>query len=144
MPSRSLLAPGPLFLLASALACAGTTAPRLLQHRALDAGSARVLFLVATREKPEIAAHLQAAGFELAERLIDAPFLLRATLGVPQGFRSCGDNRNVKFALQRDGRALLELSARGWTGSCEPSIYDSLSAQLGAVFDEAARRSAQE
>lgn len=131
-------------LLGIGLGCAGPSPPRALLLRELPAASERTLFLVAAREKQEIARQLEAAGFTLAERLIDAPFLLRVTIGVPLGFRSCGDLRNVKFALNQSGENLLELSDRGWTGSCEASVYTSLSAALGEQFDAAAQRGARD
>ncbi len=100
----------------------------------LSLDSSRRVFLVAAREKPRIRDSLTQVGFEVVADLLDAPYLLRVTLGVKKGRRDCGVLSNVKYALRENGETILELKGAGWTGSCEPNVFDAMSLELRELF----------
>ncbi len=52
------------------------------------------------------------------------------TLGIDQRSRPCGTLNNVRYALRRGGQTLIEVEAKGWTGSCEPNVFDDASRAL--------------
>jgi hypothetical protein len=79
----------------------------------------RKIFLIAAEKKQEIAASLQAPGFELGDRLVESDFLLRMTLGNGD-FRSCGTFHNVEYSLRRGGQELLQITRAGWRHRHEP------------------------
>ena len=96
------------------------------------------VYLVAARQKPRIAESLKRGGVRLVEDLLESPLMLRVTVGNEKGFRSCGTRNNVKYALHLDGVKILEFADEGWTGSCEPNVFDAMSAQLGQKLAESA------
>jgi hypothetical protein len=101
---------------------------------ALAPGAEPVVYLVAAREKEQIARSLRAAGIGLAADYLEAPYLLRATLGTAQSSGRCGTFLNLKYSLRRDGAELIGLSGAGWTGECQPNAFDALSARLRAAL----------
>ena len=88
------------------------------------------LYLIAAKQKVEIAAALERAGVKLTDDLLDSGAVLRVTLGVQKSVKACGAASNVKYAVRRDGETLLELRGSGWTGTCEPLVFDEMSALL--------------
>ena len=117
-----------------ALACASVTPPRRTAGFASNLKDCR-LFLVAAQQKAEISASLSAAGFELEDSLLTAPYFLRVTLGNEQGSRSCGALQGVKYSLRRDGAEVLLVAGKGWSGSCQPNLFDLASRELAAAFE---------
>ena len=107
--------------------------PGSLRAAALD-GVPRTVFVMAARQKPRIVESLAAAGVEVSANLLDAGFVLRVTIGADQGFSSCGTRNNVKYSLRREGLIELELVEKGWTGTCEPNVFDALSARLARAL----------
>lgn len=128
MPSRQCVrrvtAGGFLLLL---MGC-GPTAPVLDVLEPLPAGAPPRMRVTAAQQKERIVAALHAAGVQVSDG--DAPYLLRVTLGVDQGRRECGTLNNVRYALRREGRTLLEITAKGWTGTCLPNVFDDASRLL--------------
>jgi hypothetical protein len=100
------------------------------RRAASDDAAVRTIFVVAARQKPRIIRSLVAAGFDVRPNLLEAHGFLRVTVGSNQGWRSCGTRNNVKFSLKREGKPLLEFVEKGWTGTCEPSVFDAMSAWL--------------
>ncbi len=98
--------------------------------RPLAAQSEPLIYLTASREKEVIATHLRSAGFAIAERVGDTPYVLRVTLGIPHGWKSCGAMSGVKFDLRRKKRSLVLVSDRGWTGTCQPNVLRGASERL--------------
>lgn len=125
---------------------AGGCAPTAPQVRVLAplprAGDAAI-YLTAARQKEEIARALRAAGFRLAERVDETPYYLRVTIGSDQGSRACGTLNNVRYDLRLQGRSAVVAEAKGWTGSCEPNIFDAVSRELRRHVVEAASREGQ-
>lgn len=93
---------------------------------------------MAPRQKPRIAEALTEAGFGIAMDLLETPLFLRVTVGNEKGFRSCGTRNNVKFALRREGNTVLEFTEAGWTGSCEPNVFDMLAKRLASEIQNQA------
>jgi hypothetical protein len=100
--------------------------------------AAPVLVVTAARQKDAIEHALRAVGFAVDDRPRDGDYLLRVTLGVDQGSRACGTLNNVRYALRRDGRTLIEVEAKGWTGTCEPNVFDDASRALHRQISESA------
>lgn len=94
----------------------------------------RTVFVTAARQKPRIAESLTAAGFAVRTNLLDARHLLRVTIGIDHGWSGCGTRNNVRYSLRRRDVALLELSEKGWTGTCTPNVFDALSHRLAEAF----------
>jgi hypothetical protein len=94
----------------------------------------RVVYLVAARQKEQIAHSLRQARITVTDDLLAAPFYLRATVGNDKGFRKCGTFNNVKFSLRRSGQEVLLVSASGWSGTCDPNVFDEMSKTLRAAF----------
>ncbi len=112
----------------------GTVAPVLTMKGSLSPESERSLYVTATKQKSIPLASLRRSGFTIAGDLLAAPYQLRITLGVDKAFRDCGTLNNVKYSLRSEGRPVLEISGRGWTGSCDPNIFDEMSQLLMRKF----------
>ena len=104
---------------------------------ALESGFA--VYLVAARQKGRIAESLSNAGLRVVDDILDSPALLRVTVGNEKGFQRCGTRNNVKYALHVGGAQVLELTEAGWTGTCEPNVFDELSARLARALSETDR-----
>jgi hypothetical protein len=120
--------------LAMTIACVSNAPPRRTAGSTEHLTDCR-LFLVAAQQKAEISASLRSVGFQLADDLLDAPYFLRVTLGNEQGSRSCGALQNVKYSLRRDGIEVLSIAGKGWSGSCQPNVFDLASRELAAAFE---------
>ena len=46
----------------------------------------------------------------------------------------CGQKHNVSYSLAVHGSNVMVIKARGWTGSCEPNMFDEMSAKLAESF----------
>lgn len=121
-----------------AVSC-GPKAARIEFERPLPSREARV-FLVAPAQKERIARSLREAGFELAPDILDVPYLLRVTVGVRQDLKPCGELTNVKYSLRHQSLDVVEISAKGWTGDCEPNVFDEMSRELMHVFTSGGAR----
>lgn len=118
-------------LLPAAMAAAGSAA----EEGAPEAGAAPpAVYLVAARQKPVIAESLRRAGIHLADDILDAPEMLRVTVGASKGSKVCGTYNNVIYALRAEGETVLELKDEGWTGTCLPNVFDALSEQLARAL----------
>ena len=91
-------------------------------------------YLIAAKQKPEILASLRGAGITVVDDLLESSHQLRVTLGVDKSFRDCGTLNNVKYAIRQQSRTLLELAGRGWTGGCQPNVFDEMSRELARVI----------
>jgi hypothetical protein len=115
-------------LLVALLGCISTAEPQIvIRNHDPIAGP---LYLIAAKEKREIRESLSQAGVDLTDDLVAATAVLRVTLGVEKSHKGCGAYSNVKYAVRINRERLLELTGAGWTGTCEPLIYDEMSALL--------------
>jgi hypothetical protein len=117
-------------LLVIAVAGCGPTATAVRVLGPLPLGADRAIFVTAARQKKEIVRALRGAGFDVADRVADGSSLLRVTLGVEQGSRPCGTLNNVRYQLRVQGRDVIVAEAKGWTGSCEPNVFDEVSREI--------------
>lgn len=88
------------------------------------------VFLVAAKEKGAVRASLERAGFKVERDHLATPHFLRVTVGFTQGFRSCGQEHNVRYELVIEGKRVIDLRRRGYTGTCVPNVLDALSEDL--------------
>ncbi|HSP96998.1 MAG TPA: hypothetical protein VL049_07100 [Candidatus Dormibacteraeota bacterium] len=138
--ARPAAAAARLVLLAAVGAC-GPTPAAVRVSEPLPSG-APVLVVTAARQKDAIERALRAVGFAVDDRPRQGDYLLRVTLGVDQGARACGTLNNVRYELRRDGRTLIEVEAKGWTGTCEPNVFDDASRALQRQVSESAGKEA--
>ena len=123
-----------LHVLAAGCTTVAAEAPPASLSAAARAATPRTVFVMAARQKPRIVASLAAAGVEVSANLVAAGFTLRVTIGADQGFSDCGTRNNVKYSLRRQGSIELELVEKGWTGTCEPNVFDALSVRLARAL----------
>lgn len=133
---RPASAPARLIGLAAALAACGPTPAVVRVVEPLPPGE-RVLTLTAAQQRPAIEQALRVAGFVLDDRPRRDALLLRVTLGIDQGSQACGTLNNVRYALRRDRQTLMVVEAKGWTGSCQPNVFDEASVALRRAIDGA-------
>ncbi|MDX2171439.1 MAG: hypothetical protein SF182_30520 [Deltaproteobacteria bacterium] len=107
-----------------------SSAPAVHVEAPLPAGTDPVLFVTAARQKAAIVAALRAAGFQVLDQPRADAYLTRVTVGIDQGARDCGTLNNVRFSIRRDQRTLVEVEAKGWTGGCQPNVFDAASRAL--------------
>ncbi len=124
-PSRCVV----LWLTLGVAACA-PTAPEVRLLVPLPHGVDTPIYLTATRQRDEIVRALREAGFRVAERVDETPYYLRVTVGTTQGSKPCGTLNNVRYQLNANGHTVAVAEAKGWTGSCEPNIFDGVSLEL--------------
>ena len=94
------------------------------------------IFVTAARQKQEIKQALRDAGFVIVDQLNDDARLLRVTIGMDQAYKPCGTLNNVRFQLRYNDANSAELSAKGWTGACQPNILAQLSRDLWQTLFE--------
>lgn len=100
------------------------------------------IFVSAPREDARIAESLDRAGLRVVHET-GAQYILHVKIGVARKSQSCGTMNNVAYDLRdaaKDQEVLL-IEGRGWTGACEPSIWDEMSQLLArqvtaAAFDD--------
>jgi len=147
---RSRIPLGLALLAGLALAACGTVAATVTQP-ALVPLKRNPTIHISTRspDQVRIAQSLERAGLQVADGTEADYALIVETGGEKSGF-SCGALRNVRYELlvirtgstdaphipgpTDDARPALEIKARGWTGSCEPSVYDDMSRELAGQF----------
>ena len=59
-------------------------------------------------------------------------YTLEVLLGRIHNQNDCGTFRNVIYRVSQSGARVLVLKARGWTGQCDPGVYDGLSKLLAS------------
>jgi hypothetical protein len=101
-------------------------------------------YLMAAKQKPAIETSLRGAGIVVVDDLLESSHQLRVTLGVDKSFRDCGTLNNVIYAVRLHGRTLVEFKGRGWTGGCEPNIFDEMSRELAQAVTTAMASSRSE
>lgn len=112
------------------LAGCSSVAPEVRVVDPLPQGINTPIYVTAARQKNEIKHALRDAGFRIVDRLEDSLRFMRVTIGVDQGSKVCGTLNNVRFQLRFEGRNVAEASAKGWTGSCQPNVFDELSRKM--------------
>ena len=128
-----------LSLLVAAICVVGCTQTAAPEVHIVDPSALRKdppLFVTAVRQKDEITHALQAAGF----RIVDGPggdaYLVRVAVGSDQRSQPCGTLNNVRYDIRRGGRNVIRVEAKGWTGKCEPNVFDLVSRDLRRRFVE--------
>ena len=116
--------------LSIALAGCAPTVPEVQVLTPLPRGADPALFVTAARQKEEITRGLRGAGFRVVDHIEESPYLLRVTIGVDQGSQPCGTLNNVRYDLRSEGRSVIVAEAKGWTGSCDPNVFDAVSREF--------------
>ena len=105
-------------------------APEVRLFGTLPQGIDTPIYVTAARQKDEIIRALRGAGFHIVDRMDDSLPFMRVTIGVDQGSQLCGTLNNVHYQLRFEGRTVAEASAKGWTASCQPNIFDEVSREM--------------
>lgn len=122
--------PGVVLALAMILGGCVPTPPEVFVFGTLPRGVDPTISVTAAREKEAITRALRQAGFRVTERLEESAYLVRVTIGVAQKSQACGTLNNVSYELRSQGQTVIEVVAKGWTGSCEPNVFDAVSREL--------------
>ena len=101
-------------------------------------------YVTAAKQKPAVVDALRRAGIVVGDDLLESSHQLRVTLGVDKSFRDCGTLNNVKYTIRLQGRTLLEFAGRGWTGECQPNVFDEMSLELARAIRTALASSKHE
>lgn len=140
-----------LLLAALAAAACGTVPPTVTHQTPIAFEPDPLIYVSAQHDRERVAESLERAGLRLTTGP-DAKYVLLVDTGSQKGTRGCGKLRNVRYevrvvpepsgrgafsplALTVGDRSALEIKARGWTGSCEPSVYDEMSDFLAREFN---------
>lgn len=129
-PNDSLMLNRNILLLCIAVAGCASTTPQEIIPVKLTHGVESPIFVTAARQKVEISQSLRNAGFNVVDRLEDCIYLVRATIGIDQDKRECGSLNNVRYQLRSQSQTIIEVEAKGWTGSCQPNVLDHASREL--------------
>ena len=123
-----------LLALVLTLPACGTVPPTLTKQGALVLEAEPSFYVTAAKQKPAVVGALRKAGIVVVDDLLESSHQLRVTLGIDKSFRGCGTLNNVKYAIRLQRRTLLELAGRGWTGECEPNVFDEMSLELAQTI----------
>jgi len=121
-----------LFVVAVLVGGCTTHAPEVDVRTPLPKGTDPLIYVTSARQKERVIGALNAAGFHLVDAPADGVYLLRVTVGIEQGSRPCGTLNNVRLSLRRQEKSIVEAEAKGWTGSCQPNVFDDVSRALRA------------
>jgi hypothetical protein len=126
-----------LLVLALVLLACGTSPPIQTTQSSLVLEAEPSFYVTAAKQKPAVVDALRRAGIVVVADLLESSHQLRVTLGVDKSFRGCGTLNNVKYTIRLQRRTLLELAGRGWTGECQPNIFDEMSLELARAIQTA-------
>jgi len=90
------------------------------------------LFVQATAHREQIMESLYNAGLDLNDSLSGADYTLLVKVGRNRHSTRCGGISNVAYLLQSEGRFILVIKGRGFTGSCSPNVFDDISQKLAS------------
>ena len=150
MRNSSLLVP---LLLAALAATACSAVPATVTRKASVALERDPLIYVsAQQDRARVDESLKRAGLRLTTGP-GAEYVLLVDTSSEKSSQACGGLRNVRYQLRvvprssgktafsplaltvGNDRTTLEIKARGWTGSCEPNVYDEMSDSLAREFN---------
>ena len=116
------------------MACAPLIAPEVRIFEPLPQGINTPIYVTAARQKDTIKQALHNAGFHIVDRLENSTHLMRVTIGADQNTEPCGTLNNVRFQLRIEQRNIAEATAKGWTGSCQPNVFDEVSQTMAKAL----------
>ena len=123
-----------LLALVLTLPACGTVPPTPTTQGTLVLEAEPSFYVTAAKQKPAVVDALRRAGIVVVDDLLESSHQLRVTLGVDKSFRDCGTLNNVKYTIRLQRRTLLEFAGRGWTGECQPNVFDEMSLELARVI----------
>lgn len=132
MTGRSARAPLACVLLVAG--CASASAPRIVLAPAQPLPEERRIYLAPGMQRGAVLRSLERAGFSVARDPSASRYSLDVDVGSPLRLEDCGSFANVRYVLYSRGRKLVEIAARGWTGTCQDSIFDAMSRLLATQF----------
>jgi hypothetical protein len=126
-----------LLLLVAATACSSIVPPQTRVLAPIDPGTPRLVYVAmsAESEREPVVAALGRAGFSVTSDPREAPLVLSVKTGGTRASKRCGAIRNVVYDLRHGTVRIAVVKARGWTGSCSPSIYLDMANELARLFE---------
>lgn len=125
-------------LAAGLVACSSTpVAPRVQMVDGFPGQKPLTIYVLPEQDGPAIQESLEKVGFTVAPDAGSASYLLRVAVGGKRATKPCGTVHNVRYQLGSDATTVLEIKARGLTGSCRPNVYDEMSGALRSAFPPA-------
>jgi hypothetical protein len=122
-----------------ALSCSSTVPPTITQALRFPPSEEPTFIISADRERVRIERSLSDAGLTVTDETSAANYGLWVRLGRSRASRRCGTKNNVSYLLFDGSNRIMVIKARGWTGSCTPSILDDMSRLLATHFPAARR-----
>lgn len=91
------------------------------------------IFVIAPDERPRIVESLKKAGLKPVDVRSATGYSLDVRLGGNRSTEPCGSVRNVTYILSGPPGRMAVIKGRGATGTCEPNMYDDMSAKLASI-----------
>ena len=128
---------GLLVLLLAFLAACTTTVPAVVTYGpAVPMDEAPLVRVSANEQLPRIEQSLRDAGLMVASRGADANYDLLVKVGGNRASKPCGPTTNIVYDLTIGGARVLVIKGRGFTGTCQPNIFDDMSRMLETYFGD--------
>jgi hypothetical protein len=94
----------------------------------------RVIAVTTRTQLNRIERSLRDAGFDTGGDWGGTSYGLEVRLGSARSSKDCGTMNNVVYTLRKGPQRVLEIKARGMTGSCSPNVFDDMSQTLARYF----------
>lgn len=120
---------------AGLVACSSApVAPRVELIDGFPGQKPLTIYVLPERDGPAIQESLEKVGFTVTPDGGSASYILRVAVGGNRATKPCGTVNNVRYQLGTGATTVLEIKARGLTGSCRPNVYDEMSGALRSAF----------
>lgn len=117
----------------SVTSCASDVPPTVTRNYGYPIDKKMDMFLITTDERARITESLRKAGFRPVEVRKDGGYTLDVRLGGNRRTQPCGSVRNVTYILTGPSGRMLVVKGRGATGTCQPNLYDGMSALMASL-----------
>jgi hypothetical protein len=117
----------------SVMSCASDVPPTVTRNYGYPIEKKMDIFLIAPDERARITESLEKAGLKPVEVRKDVGYTLDVRLGGNRRTEPCGSVRNVTYILSGPTGRLLVIKGRGATGTCQPNLYDGMSALMASL-----------
>jgi hypothetical protein len=117
----------------SVVSCASDVPATVARHYGFAINKKTEIFVIASDERPRIVESLKKAGLKPVDVRSATGYSLDVRLGGNRRTQPCGSVRNVTYILSGPPGRMAIIKGRGATGTCEPNMYDDMSAKLASI-----------
>jgi len=117
----------------SVVSCASDVPATVARHYGFPIEKKTEIFVIAADERPRIVESLKKAGLKPVDARSANGYSLDVRLGGNRRTQPCGSVRNVTYVLSGPPGRMAIIKGRGATGTCEPNMYDDMSAKLASI-----------